>query len=219
MLFFKNTQTLPCWCMGPGLLTKDCVTFFVELKCTKIKIAFGFFFFLPSSGISPCGWTNWAVASPPTLGGALLYSSWASSDIGLDPEFDHPFYIVHHDGVTTIGVEIRCSRLSNRLLFEFGLKGSSRIWTHDLLIMGRTHCHLSYHASVFCRVLCDIFCCRWQAIWHHYSIYNLDVTQTNFLSVIKARTIIFLLKICLFSNYGMNKACIIFQDLKKFQIK
>ena len=33
----------------------------------------------------------------PTLGAALLYSSWAGTDLWLYPEFDH--LIVHRDGV------------------------------------------------------------------------------------------------------------------------
>ena len=44
-------------------------------------------FFLPSSGISPCGWTDWAVMLPPTLGAALLCSSWAGSDMWLYPDY------------------------------------------------------------------------------------------------------------------------------------
>ena len=62
----------------------------------------GMHFFLPSSGISPCGWTAWVVVLPQTLGAALLCSSWARSDMWQEPEFDH-LYIVHCDGVTTIG--------------------------------------------------------------------------------------------------------------------
>ena len=41
-----------------------------------------FFSVLLSSGISPCGWTNWAVM-PPTLGAALLCSSRVGSDMWL----------------------------------------------------------------------------------------------------------------------------------------
>ena len=37
---------------------------------------------------SLCGWTNWAVVLPPTLGVALLCSSWAGSDMWLDSECD-----------------------------------------------------------------------------------------------------------------------------------
>ena len=40
-------------------------------------------FFLPSSMISPCGWTDWAVMLPLTLGAALLCSPWAGSDMWL----------------------------------------------------------------------------------------------------------------------------------------
>ena len=51
-----------------------------------------FSFLLPSSGISPCDWTDWAVVLPTTLGHtALLSSSWAG---WLDPEFDHLFIVV-----------------------------------------------------------------------------------------------------------------------------
>ena len=39
-------------------------------------------FFLPSSGISHCGWTDVAVM-PPTLGAALLCSSRPGSDMWL----------------------------------------------------------------------------------------------------------------------------------------
>ena len=42
--------------------------------------------FLPSSKISPRGWTDWAVMLPPTSGAALLCSTWAGSDIWLYPE-------------------------------------------------------------------------------------------------------------------------------------
>ena len=58
-----------------------------------LTLLFSFiFFFLPSSGISPCGWTDWAVVLPPTLGAALLCSSWAGSDMWPDPEFWSPLY-------------------------------------------------------------------------------------------------------------------------------
>ena len=43
------------------------------------------------------------INTPPKLGAALLCSSWAGSDVWLDPEFDH-LRIVHRDGVTTIGL-------------------------------------------------------------------------------------------------------------------
>ena len=43
-------------------------------------------FFCRPSGFSPCGWTDWAVILPTTLGVALLCSSWAGSDMWLYPE-------------------------------------------------------------------------------------------------------------------------------------
>ena len=49
------------------------------------------FFDLPSSGISPCVRTDWAVMLPRTLAAALLCSSRVGSDI---------ITIVHCDGVT-----------------------------------------------------------------------------------------------------------------------
>ena len=39
---------------------------------------------------------------PPTLGAALLCSSWAGSDMWLDPEFDHP---LHSLPFTNIGLQ------------------------------------------------------------------------------------------------------------------
>ena len=54
---------------------------------------------LPSSGISPCGWTNWAVM-PSELGAALLCSSRAGSDMWLLSRNS----IVHRDWGRTIGV-------------------------------------------------------------------------------------------------------------------
>ena len=42
---------------------------------------------------------------PPTLGAALLCSSWAGTDLWLYPELI-TLCIVHRDGVTTIGVLI-----------------------------------------------------------------------------------------------------------------
>ena len=60
-------------------------------------------FFLPSSGISPGAWTDWAVLEPPKLGAALLCSSWAGTDLWLYPELI-TLCIVYCDGVTTVGL-------------------------------------------------------------------------------------------------------------------
>ena len=61
------------------------LTLILSVVCTNYRIRFLQVFFLivlPSSGISPCGSTDWAVM-PPTLGAALLCSSRAGSDIWL----------------------------------------------------------------------------------------------------------------------------------------
>ena len=49
-----------------------------------------FFSVLPFSGISLCGWTDWAVI-PPILGAALLCSSRAGSDMWLLPWRNHQY--------------------------------------------------------------------------------------------------------------------------------
>ena len=64
---------------------------YLDLKVECSNLAF-FLFFLPSSGISTCVWTDLGVVLPMTLGAALLCSSWAGSDMWLDPEFDHPLH-------------------------------------------------------------------------------------------------------------------------------
>ena len=102
-----------------------------------------FFLFLPSSGISPCVWTIWAVVLPPTLGAALLCSSWAGSDMLLDPEFDHPLHLysvlLSHGDTSTQDTVINNHKSNiEQITLWAGLIGSSGIRTHDL----------SYRASV-----------------------------------------------------------------------
>ena len=50
------------------------------LRKTQNILFSKFFYVLPSSGISTCGWPEGAVM-PPTLGAALLCSSRAGSDM------------------------------------------------------------------------------------------------------------------------------------------
>ena len=89
---FHSEESMRLPSFGGGNLSSQYFQMSLQTKTKDISLfslhryyCFIHSFFLPSSGISLWGWTDWALILPPTLGAALLCSSWAGSDTWLDP--------------------------------------------------------------------------------------------------------------------------------------
>ena len=110
------------------------------IHASVIQCSFLYFFpFLPSSRISPCGWTDWGVLLPPTLGAACYIAlGRALISIQIDKYENGVTTIGHHKICVACSCFCSCRKNSHIFLFFWTNIGPilETAWKHFKLRIG-----------------------------------------------------------------------------------